>query len=393
MASGSATRSRGAARLRRVACCVCSSARVAAFLTGHALRAMAKRACDGALVTTPGGDDKRARTDAAGALVPAAPGGGTLAVAGPARTSDLLAPIMLLTGHAAPVMSTKFSPDGQHVLSGSHDKLMLLWETFGECANILTFRGHSKAILEVHWSGDGESAFTASADKTAALWDAKTGARIRQFKGHTSHVNSFCPARDSATCASASDDSACRIWDARVRLCQQTIPHPWAVTAACVAASGTHVYTGCLDGVVRAYDLRRPEKVHLELEGHQDIVTGLALSPDGTSLLSNAMDNVIRCWDVKPYAADDRCSKVFLGAQHNYEKNLIKCAWSANGKQIGAGSADAFVYVWDAASKRIAYKLPGHAGSVNEVVFHPTQPIICSCGNDKNIYLGEIRPS
>ena len=44
------------------------------------------------------------------------------------------------------------------------------------------------------------------------------------------------------------------------------------------------------------------------------------------------------------------------------------------------------------AQQRIAYKLPGHAGSVNEVAFHPTQPIICSCGNDKQIYIGEIRP-
>ena len=49
------------------------------------------------------------------------------------------------------------------------------------------------------------------------------------------------------------------------------------------------------------------------------------------------------------------------------------------------------MYVWDASSKRILYKLPGHKGSVNEVDFHPTQPIICSCSNDKQIYLGEIR--
>ena len=58
---------------------------------------------------------------------------------------------------------------------------------------------------------------------------------------------------------------------------------------------------------------------------------------------------------------------------------------------VAAGSADNFVYVWDAISKRITYKLPGHTGAVNEVDFHPTQPIIASCGNDKQIYLGEIK--
>ena len=265
-----------------------------------------KRSCDTALVSSSA---KEAKTANGGALVPAAPAGGALVAAGPARTSELLAPIMLLTGHGGPVLSTKFSPDGNHVLSGGHDKLMLLWETFGECANILNFKGHANAILEVSWSGDGESAFSASADKTAALWDAKTGGRVRQFKGHTQVVNSFNPSRDANTCASASDDGTCRVWDARVRLCQHTISHPWAVTAACVSHDGMHVYTGCLDGVVRSYDLRNPQITHLELEGHQDIVTGIKLAPDGNSLLSNAMDNVIRCWDVKPYASDDRCTK------------------------------------------------------------------------------------
>lgn len=34
-----------------------------------------------------------------------------------------------------------------------------------------------------------------------------------------------------------------------------------------------------------------------------------------------------------------------------------------------------FVYIWDTTSRRILYKLPGHAGSVNEVSFHPEEPI------------------
>mmetsp|Transcript_2312 Transcript_2312/g.7727 ORF Transcript_2312/g.7727 Transcript_2312/m.7727 type:complete len:133 (-) Transcript_2312:163-561(-) len=119
---------------------------------------------------------------------------------------------------------------------------------------------------------------------------------------------------------------------------------------------------------------------------------GIALSPDGQRLLSNAMDNTLRCWDVRPFCEGDRCEKLFLGAQHNYEKGLLKCAWSADGARVACGSADHFVYVWDAATKRIKYKLPGHTGSINEVAFHPTQPIIASCANDKHVYLGEIRP-
>lgn len=36
------------------------------------------------------------------------------------------------------------------------------------------------------------------------------------------------------------------------------------------------------------------------------------------------------------------------------------------------------------------YKLPGHKGSVNEVAFHPTQPIVASASNDLSVIIGEV---
>jgi Prp8 binding protein len=56
-------------------------------------------------------------------------------------------------------------------------------------------------------------------------------------------------------------------------------------------------------------------------------------------------------------------------------QNLLRCSWSLDGTKISAGSADRFVYIWDTTSRRIIYKLPGHNGSVNDVVFHPKEPI------------------
>jgi len=292
---------------------------------------MEKRAADaegGALVEAA----KKPRT-AEGTLTTASKAGGAIQVAGPQRTSELLAPIMLLTGHEGPVLSSKFSPDGRHMVSGSHDKLLLLWEVFGECKNTLTFRGHQNAVLEVHWSADGEKVFSASADKTALLWDVHSAARIRGFKGHMGLVNSCCPS-GAHVLATASDDCTVRLWDDRVRTCQRVIRHPYPVTAVSVGEAGTQLFTGCLDGHIRAYDLRRAEgSPSMVLQGHQDIVSGMRLSPDGNFLLSNSMDNTLRCWDVKPYASGDRCVKVFLGAQHSYERGLIKCNWSKSGAQ------------------------------------------------------------
>ena len=48
------------------------------------------------------------------------------------------------------------------------------------------------------------------------------------------------------------------------------------------------------------------------------------------------------------------------------------------------------MYIWDAASGAMLYKLPGHEGCVNDVAFHPLEPIIASASSDGSLYLGEL---
>jgi Prp8 binding protein len=43
-----------------------------------------------------------------------------------------------------------------------------------------------------------------------------------------------------------------------------------------------------------------------------------------------------------------------------------------------------------AGTREVQYALPGHKGSVNEVVFHPKEPIVGSCSNDRTLFLGEL---
>ncbi|CAN6844950.1 unnamed protein product [Brassica oleracea] len=99
---------------------------------------------------------------------------------------------------------------------------------------------------------------------------------------------------------------------------------------------------------------------------------------------------MLDCSREKP-CTDIVMRNVFEGHhQQNFEKNLRKCSWSPDGAKVTAGSADRMVHVWDTTTRRILYKLLGHKGSVNECVFHPTEPIVGSCSSDKDIFLGEI---
>lgn len=164
----------------------------------------------------------------------------------------------------------------------------------------------------------------------------------------------------------------------------------YQLTSVCFSDDSASIFTGGVDGVVRRYDTRMDAQPTLVLEGHTDILTCLRVSPDGDFMLSNAMDNTLRVWDLRPYAPADRCVKVLTGHAHGYERQLIRCDWSCDGRSVASGSSDACVYVWDVSSRQITYRLPGHKGCVNSVAFHATEPVIGSTGNDSVIFLGEL---
>ncbi|KAG0344283.1 hypothetical protein BG004_004596 [Podila humilis] len=292
------------------------------------------------------------------------------------RTSALKAPIMLLQGQTAELYTCKFSPSGEHVASAGAEKSIYLWNTYGDCTNYGIIKGHIGAILELHWSRDGSMIFTASADKTCGVYDVETGERIKRFKGHTSFVNSCSPARRGPELlASGSDDGSVKIWDLRSKNAVESFDSQYQITSVSFSQAGDLVFAGGIDNNIAAWDMRK-KSVSYSLAGHMDTVSGMSLSPDGNQLLSNGMDNTVRIWDVKPFSATgSRLLKTLEGAPHGFEKNLIRPAWSKDGAMVGVGAGDRTMVIWDALTQKILYKLPGHKGCVNEVDFHPKEPI------------------
>lgn len=306
------------------------------------------------------------------------------------RSSSLQAPIMLLTGHGGEIFCSRFHPSGQTLASAGFDRQIHLWNVFGDCENFAVLKGHSAPVLDLHYMTDGETMVTCSADKLLSLWDYETGTKVKKFKGHTSYVNSCCPARRGPEMiVSGSDDCTVKLWDRRKKTAVQTFQNVYPVTAVCFDDKASQIVSGGVDNIVKVWDLRKND-IMFRMAGHTDTVSGFRLSPDGSFVLSNAMDNTVRIWDIRPFAPAERCLKVFMGVQHNFEKNLLKCAWSPDGRYISAASADRFVYVWDTVTRKVLYKLPGHNGCVNDVDFHPNEPILLSAGSDKKIYLGEL---
>jgi len=192
---------------------------------------------------------------------------------------------------------------------------------------------------------------------------------------------------DATQVVSASDDASCLLWDARQkRPTAASLDHTSPVTAVC--ADDTYIYTACLDHLILCWDIRNHQKVY-GCKGHSNIITCLALNTHN-QLLSNSMDQSLKIWNVQPYCAGKRLEQTLVGHKHNVEKGLLKCAWNVDGTQVSAGSADSVVHIWDAPSGQELYTLPGHAGCVNAVAFHPEENVIASGASDQKVFVGEL---
>ncbi|VDK80263.1 unnamed protein product, partial [Onchocerca ochengi] len=206
------------------------------------------------------------------------------------RTSHLMAPIMLLSGHDGEIYTAKFSPDGSCLASAGFDMTVFLWNVYGECENFSILKGHAGAIMDLHFSTDGSYLFTASTDKTVRVWDMDTGACMRKFKSHKDIVNSCHPARRGPQLvASGSDDCTVLVHDIRKRDPVTTLQNAYQITAVTFNDTAEQVIGGGIDNDIKVWDLRRNELIYV-MRGHTDTVTGLSLSPEGTHILSNAMD-------------------------------------------------------------------------------------------------------
>ncbi|PVU88623.1 hypothetical protein BB561_005760 [Smittium simulii] len=311
------------------------------------------------------------------------------------RSSDLLAPNVQLTGHQGEIFSCKFSPSGENFISSSMDRTILLWKTFGECKNYGVLKPHNNAILQVLWSQDGERICSASADKTVALSDAVSGARIKKYKEHTSIVNCVAMQHkytgETDIIASGSDDGYVLVWDSRHKKSTNHLEYKLPITALYYNLSGDILFSGSVDNTINAWDMRKNEILYT-LSGHTDTITGLEVGPKtGDYLISASDDSSIILWDIRPFCSNPtRVTNIFYGAPHTAGNSLIRPSFSKDESRIASGGTDRCVSVWDINTTNLTYKLPGHKGTVNQVDFHPNQPILLSASTDKTMFLGEL---
>lgn len=257
-------------------------------------------------------------------------------------SGDLLSTFSRSLGvHREGCSSVGVSADGRHVLSGSKDTTLKLWDSdTGHC--VCTFRIASHPIWAVALSADRSRALSSSEDYTVRVWDSTAGRCLCTLTGHANWVGAVAVTPDGRLGLSGSFDGTLRVWDLEAGQCRNVLKgHTNWVNAIAICPDGRWAVSGSGDHTVRVWDLWTGQCARV-LRGHTGDVRAIGLSPDGRRVLSGSQDHDLRLWDME----SGRC----VCALEGHAAPVTALSLSADGRRALSAGYDNTLKVWDVES-------------------------------------------
>ncbi len=295
-------------------------------------------------------------------------------------------PEAVLRGHATPVTSLAYSPDGQSLATGAPDSTVRLWDPA---------TGRERAVLRgspgwvvLAYSRDGRRLAARMGDHVH-LWDAVTGETVADLGRHDATAWTdrpqfqFGPA--GRRLISGRGNEVCS-WDATTgKLVGVLGRFDTPVNCLSYSPDGKRIAAHASNGpVIRLWDAKTGTDVAaLPIPAGQ--MGGLHFSPDGSRLLATVgyPDSTARVWD----AATGRPIAVLAG----HTNTLDSVAVSPDGRHIATASMDKTARLWDGGTGQLIAVLRGHTGPLTSVCFSPNGQRLVTMAEDATLRLWDAR--
>ncbi|KAG9312565.1 WD40-repeat-containing domain protein [Chiua virens] len=278
------------------------------------------------------------------------------------------ADVHTLQGHTSRITCVAYSPDGSHIISGSADQTIRIWNATTGQSVTTPLQGHTDSITSVAYSSDGKYIVSGSEDKTIRIWEATTGQPLKKsFTGHTESITSVAYSPNGRHVVSGSGDNTIRVWDV---ITGQCVSGPfqghteWVRTVA-YSPDGRCIASGSYDNMIRIWDASNGQCMAGPLQGHKGWVSSIAYSPDGRHIASSSWDRTVRVWDTTT-------GQSVAGPFHGHTWYVTTVAYSPDGRYIVSGSGDKTLRVWDATSGQcVAGPFQRHTDFISAVAYSP----------------------
>jgi WD40 repeat protein/serine/threonine protein kinase len=301
-----------------------------------------------------------------------------LAVFHEARAADLQ--ILAFGGRTgSDISSVDFSPDGQRVVTVSSDGAARIWDA-ATGYELMALKAPAEQILSAKFSPGGERILTGLASSNdLRIWSAATGRPLLEFEGHTDQVWGTAFSPNGRRVVSASWDKTARVWDATTGLELLRLHHDDKVFDAQFSPDGRRVITGAHDLIARIWDASTGRKI-LELVGHKEAVNVATYSPDGREVLTVSAETA-RLWD----AATGRLRLPLTG----HSGQITEAHFSRDGRRIVTASEDRTARIWDAMYGRQTAVL-AHPVGLWSAAFSPDGRYVATTGADRSSRLWDV---
>ena len=338
-------------------------------------------------------------------------------------------PLMLLNSHADQVVTAAFSPAGELLACADSDYAVTLWAkpTEGKASLLLT--GHVDDIRALAFNADGTRLATGGADRVIHIWDTRDGKLVAGPNVKAKHDIAFIGG--TAPKLASSGAARFRLWDAATGV---EVPPTNDGPAHTVAASrdGRWLAVGGTDHFTRLYDLTSPGSTPAKLEATKPPVGSLAFSPDGSLLVATSpADGLVWLWNtatknpdlilveaadgctLETCAVDSTGQFIAVGGvdylstsdrdgalcvwdrstklkSATFDRGVFAVAFDPHGRFLGGAGIDEHVYIWDVASEREAFRLPGHTERINAVAFSQDGSYLVSGSDDMTMRIWDV---
>jgi len=277
--------------------------------------------------------------------------------------------------HLASVLALAFAPDGSHVVSGSADRTIRVWET-DKWKCVRTIGNPGGVVHGLAVSRDGQRILAGSEDGTVREFALTTGKPTRTLRGHSGHVRAVAYVEDGHTALSAADDGTLRLWDIeRGKVLRVMTGHLGGVLALVVSPDGKRALSGGRDGTLREWDLKKGRLLR-NILAHRGWVRAVDYSHDGRHVLSAGRDGVVIEWSVP----DWRIRRTF---DHEGEVNDV--CYVSNGNYVCCADRNGKVILWERDTSKGAKTLPGHGGAVHTIAVSPDGRWLLSGSEDTTV--------